>query len=59
MFSFYLVVAGLLRFLVEFIRINPIAYLEMTGAQLISILMIILGIVGILARNRLPSETQN
>ena len=59
MFSFYLVVAGLLRFLVEFIRINPIAYLEMTGAQLISILMIILGIVGIIARNLLPSETQN
>ena len=39
----YLFLAGLVRFLVEFIRLNPKYYLNLTGAQYISIVMIIIG----------------
>jgi len=37
----YLFYAGLLRFLIEFLRLNPSYYLDLTGAQYISLLMII------------------
>ena len=59
LFFIYLVGAGLSRFFVEFIRINPISFWGLTDAQLISLLMILLGTVGILARNRLPSRPYN
>jgi len=53
-FFLYLAGAGLSRFFVEFIRINPVTSLGLTDAQLISLLMILLGAMGMLYRNRLP-----
>jgi phosphatidylglycerol:prolipoprotein diacylglycerol transferase len=41
----YLVLAGLARFLVEFIRINPRIYFGMSNAQLASIGSIVVGVV--------------
>jgi phosphatidylglycerol:prolipoprotein diacylglycerol transferase len=41
----YLVLAGLARFLVEFIRINPRIYFGMSNAQLASIGSMVLGVV--------------
>ena len=43
-FSFYLILAGLARFLVEFIRINPPALWGLSQAQLLSIAMIAFGL---------------
>jgi len=43
-FSAYLVLTGLARFLVEFIRINPRSFLGLTNAQLGSLLSIVAGI---------------
>ena len=40
----YLFLAGLARFVVEFIRLNPRYYFDLSGAQYISILMMIVGI---------------
>jgi hypothetical protein len=44
-FSMYLVLTGLARFLVEFIRINPRSFLGMSNAQTASVASIIVGIV--------------
>ena len=41
----YLVLSGLARFLVEFIRINPRLYWGMSNAQLASVLSVVAGIV--------------
>jgi len=43
MLYFYLILAGLARFLVEFVRINPRVFIGLTEAQLISIAMIVVG----------------
>lgn len=43
LFSLYLVLAGIERFLIEFIRLNRPFFLGLTEAQLISILMIVAG----------------
>jgi phosphatidylglycerol:prolipoprotein diacylglycerol transferase len=43
-FAVYLVLTGLARFLVEFIRINPRSFLGMSNAQTASIVSIIVGI---------------
>jgi phosphatidylglycerol---prolipoprotein diacylglyceryl transferase len=43
-FAFYLVLTGIARFFVEFIRINPRSFLGMTNAQVASLLSIIVGI---------------
>ncbi len=40
----YLFLAGLARFVVEFIRLNPRYYFDLSGAQYISILMMIISI---------------
>ena len=37
----YLFLAGLTRFLVEFLRINPAVLLDLSGAQIISIIMMV------------------
>ena len=37
----YLFLAGITRFLVEFIRLNPSYFLGFSGAQIISIIMIL------------------
>jgi phosphatidylglycerol:prolipoprotein diacylglycerol transferase len=44
-FSLYLILAGLARYLVEMIRLNPIRFWGMTDAQIVSVTMVILGFV--------------
>ena len=44
-FANYLFLAGLARFVVEFIRLNPRYYFDLSGAQYISIVMMILGMI--------------
>ncbi|HRE41011.1 MAG TPA: prolipoprotein diacylglyceryl transferase [Ignavibacteria bacterium] len=52
-FAFYLILTGLSRLLVEFIRLNPLVIFGLSQAQLISIGMIIIGIlIFILKSNR-------
>jgi len=46
LFMFYLILAGLERFTIEFLRINPRIAFGLSEAQLISFLMIALGFVG-------------
>lgn len=52
LFMVYLIFSGVERLLVEFIRINPKILFGLTEAQLISIILIIIGIVGIFKLNR-------
>ena len=44
-FAAYLVLTGLARFLVEFIRINPRSFLGMTNAQAASLASVIVGVI--------------
>ena len=46
-FMYYLIMTGLARFLVEFIRINPDFLFGLTEAQVISIILMLAGIVGL------------
>lgn len=46
LFMVYLVLTGIARFFVEFLRLNPDFFLGMTEAQTISIALICIGIVG-------------
>jgi phosphatidylglycerol:prolipoprotein diacylglycerol transferase len=46
--ALYLVLAGLMRFLVEFVRINEVVLAGLTTAQVISVLMIATGLVWII-----------
>ncbi len=46
LFMLYLILAGLERFLIEFIRLNPRILFGFTEAQLIAIVMIIAGSIG-------------
>ena len=47
----YLFLAGISRFLIEFLRLNPSYYLNLTGAQYISILMIIFSTIFMYLKN--------
>jgi phosphatidylglycerol:prolipoprotein diacylglycerol transferase len=47
LFMYYLIFAGLERFFIEFIRLNPRYLFGLTEAQLISTVMIVGGIVGL------------
>ncbi len=47
LFMYYLVFAGLERFFIEFIRLNPRLMLGLSEAQLISVVMIIVGMIGL------------
>jgi phosphatidylglycerol---prolipoprotein diacylglyceryl transferase len=42
-FSAYLIWTGIVRFLVEFIRINPRVFYGLTNAQVVSLLSMVLG----------------
>jgi phosphatidylglycerol---prolipoprotein diacylglyceryl transferase len=53
LFALFLVTSGVSRFLVEFIRINPKAFLGLTNAQIASLACILLGISLFLARRPL------
>lgn len=52
LFMIYLIFSGSERMLVEFIRINPRILFGLSEAQLISILLIMIGIAGIFILNR-------
>jgi|ERR1041384_627348 phosphatidylglycerol:prolipoprotein diacylglycerol transferase len=54
-FMLYLILSGLSRFLVEFIRLNPRLLLGLTEAQLISLVMIAAGIAGYAVLSRKDS----
>jgi phosphatidylglycerol:prolipoprotein diacylglycerol transferase len=43
-FSYFLILTGVARFLVEFIRINPRVLYGLTNAQIVSLVSIVLGI---------------
>src|SRR3954453_8031649 len=43
LFALYLVLAGVERFLVEFLRRNPDAALGLTTAQIVSVIMVVAG----------------
>jgi phosphatidylglycerol:prolipoprotein diacylglycerol transferase len=44
-FCSYLILTGVARFLIEFIRINPRSFLGMSNAQTVSLLTIVIGLV--------------
>jgi phosphatidylglycerol:prolipoprotein diacylglycerol transferase len=46
LFTIYLVLTGLARFSIEFIRLNPRFFFGLSEAQIISIILMILGIAG-------------
>ena len=48
LFALYLVLAGLMRFLVEFVRVNDVVFIGLTMAQLISVAMIGIGLIWML-----------
>jgi prolipoprotein diacylglyceryltransferase len=52
MFFWYLVLASGARFLVEFVRINPVVAAGLTAAQLASLALVGIGVVGLLAQRR-------
>jgi phosphatidylglycerol---prolipoprotein diacylglyceryl transferase len=56
-FSYYLILTGLSRFLIEFIRINPRSFFGMSNAQTASLVSIIIGVL-LLLRIRRQSPTQ-
>ena len=43
LFFLYLMLAGAARFMVEFLRVNPRVFMGLSEAQLIAIIMMILG----------------
>ncbi len=52
LFFTYLILNGIPRFLVEFIRLNPEAAFNLTQAQIVSIFFVITGIIGIIIAGR-------
>lgn len=62
LFSVFLIFNGVERFLIESIRVNSkyhVAGIDFTQAQLISLLLILTGIVGLLYFRRSASKTRN
>ena len=58
LFAYYLILSGIERLLVEFIRLNPKVIWILTQAQIISILSIIAGILIIMNKRRLKSNEE-
>ncbi|GBD27723.1 Prolipoprotein diacylglyceryl transferase [bacterium HR30] len=54
LFWWYFVLAGTARFLVEFVRINPVWWLGLTQAQWISLLLVVVGLGALVAAKRGP-----
>lgn len=52
LFFIYLALNGTARFLIEFIRLNPVTNFGLTQAQLVALLFIITGIAGLILLNR-------
>jgi prolipoprotein diacylglyceryltransferase len=51
-FCWYLILASGARFLVEFVRINPVVAAGLTAAQIASLVLILLGGAGLMAQRR-------
>jgi len=61
LFSIYFIFAGLERFIIEKIRVNPklnVLGMELTQAEIISFTMIVLGIVGIIYFNKTKDKNK-
>ena len=61
LFSIYFIFAGLERFIIEKIRVNPklnVLGMELTQAEIISFTMIILGVVGIIYFNKTKDKNK-
>ncbi len=56
LFYVYLILIGSERFLVEFIRLNPILSLGLTQAQLISLIAVIIGLLLLMINNYLKTN---
>ena len=56
LFSLYLILAGMERFFIEFIRMNPKYLFGLSGAQIISILMVLLGTILIVRLRQAAGE---
>lgn len=56
LFSLYLILAGVERFFIEFIRMNPKYLFGLSGAQIISILMVLLGTIMIVRLRQAAGE---
>jgi phosphatidylglycerol:prolipoprotein diacylglycerol transferase len=57
-FAYYLILTGVARFLVEFIRINPRSFFGLTNAQAASIASILAGSILLLTlRQRIRPQT--
>ena len=56
LFAYYLLLSGVARFLVEFIRINPRVYFGLTNAQTMSLASVIAGTILLLSLNRAPQK---
>lgn len=57
-FSGYLILTGIVRFLVEIIRLNPRSFLGMSNAQTASAVSVLLGVVLWMALNRTSSAAR-
>ena len=44
-FAYYLILSGMSRFIIEFIRINPVVAAGLSQAQIVSVILILIGIV--------------
>src|SRR5262249_31318668 len=49
LFSIFLILAGIERFLIEFIRLNPKIVAGLTEAQIVSVVLILIGVVQLLS----------
>ncbi|OLC99699.1 MAG: hypothetical protein AUH86_01905 [Acidobacteria bacterium 13_1_40CM_4_58_4] len=56
MFCGYLILTGIARFLIEYIRINPKSFFGMSNAQTASLVSIILGIALLLRIKSAPQQ---
>ncbi|MFH1213147.1 MAG: prolipoprotein diacylglyceryl transferase [Candidatus Neomarinimicrobiota bacterium] len=57
-FAIYLITGGLIRFLIEFIRVNPRIWLNLSSAQFTSLAMMLVGVIIILLLVKTP-QTPN
>jgi len=59
LFYYYIILVGVARFLVEFIRLNPKVTFDLTQAQLLSILIIIFGVIMLVVNRNKVSPNIN
>ena len=53
LFFIYLILNGISRFMVEFLRLNPKFYFDLTQGQLVAIPFILTGIIGLFIINKM------